>query len=62
MERELIINSTPTGAEIALLEDKRLVEIHRDTQSSRFNVGDFYLGRVKKITPGLNACFVDVGF
>ncbi|MFI5170750.1 MAG: Rne/Rng family ribonuclease [Chitinophagales bacterium] len=62
MERELIINSTPTGAEIALLEDKQLVEIHRDTQSSRFNVGDFYLGRVKKITPGLNACFVDVGF
>lgn len=62
MERELIINSTPTGAEIALLEDKQLVEIHRDSQSSRFNVGDLYLGRVKKITPGLNACFVDVGF
>ncbi|MEZ5014589.1 MAG: Rne/Rng family ribonuclease [Chitinophagales bacterium] len=62
MERELIINSTPTGAEIALLEDKQLVEIHRDTQSSRFNVGDLYLGRVKKISPGLNACFVDVGF
>jgi len=62
LERELIINSTPTGAEIALLEDKQLVEIHRDSQSSRFNVGDLYLGRVKKITPGLNACFVDVGF
>lgn len=62
MERELIINTTPTGAEIALLEDKQLVEIHRDSFSSRFNVGDLYLGRVKKITPGLNACFVDVGF
>jgi len=62
VERELIIHSTPTGAEIALLEDKQLVEIHRDSHSSRFNVGDLYLGRVKKITPGLNACFVDVGF
>lgn len=62
MERELIINSTPTGAEIALLEDKRLVELHRDSQSNRFNVGDLYLGRIKKISPGLNAAFVDVGF
>jgi len=62
VERELIIHSTPTGAEIALLEDKQLVEIHRDSHTSRFNVGDLYLGKVKKITPGLNACFVDVGF
>lgn len=62
MERELIINSTPTGAEIALIEDKRLVEIHRDKESSKFNVGDLYLGRVKKINPGLNAVFVDVGY
>lgn len=62
MDRELIINSTPTGAEIALVEDKQLVEIHRDKESSKFNVGDLYLGRVKKINPGNNAVFVDVGF
>lgn len=62
MERELIINSTPLGAEIALIEDKQLVEIHRDRESSKFNVGDLYLGRVKKINPGLNAAFVDVGY
>lgn len=62
MERELIINVSPNGSEIALLEDHQLVEIHRDRDSSRFNVGDLYLGRVKKISPGLNACFVDVGF
>ncbi|MBC8172677.1 MAG: Rne/Rng family ribonuclease [Chitinophagales bacterium] len=62
MERELIINSTPTGAELALIEDNQLVEIHRDKESSKFNVGDIYLGRVKKINPGLNAVFVDVGY
>ncbi|MBC8045216.1 MAG: Rne/Rng family ribonuclease [Fimbriimonadaceae bacterium] len=62
MERELIINSTPTGAEIALIENNQLVEIHRDRESSKFNVGDLYLGRVKKINPGLNAVFVDVGY
>ncbi|HET8962271.1 MAG TPA: ribonuclease E/G, partial [Chitinophagales bacterium] len=62
MERELIINATSAGEEIALLENKQLVEIHRDRDNTRFNVGDMYLGRVKKINPGLNAVFVDVGY
>ncbi|MFN0275199.1 MAG: ribonuclease E/G [Chitinophagales bacterium] len=62
MEKDLIINSTPLGAEIALIENKQLVEIHRDRESSKFNVGDLYLGRVKKINPGLNAAFIDVGY
>lgn len=62
MERELIINATSAGEEIALLENKQLVEIHRDRDNTRFNVGDMYFGRVKKINPGLNAVFVDVGY
>lgn len=62
LERELIINATASGEEIALLENKQLVEIHRDRDNTRFNVSDMYLGRVKKINPGLNAVFVDVGY
>ncbi|MBQ5576643.1 MAG: Rne/Rng family ribonuclease, partial [Bacteroidales bacterium] len=47
---------------LALLEDKRLVEIHKEKRNRRFCVGDIYLGKVRKIMPALNAAFVDVGF
>ena len=48
--------------EIALLEDKKLVELHNENNNASFAVGDLYLGKVKKLIPGLNAAFVDVGF
>ncbi len=62
MNKELIINAAPTGVEIALLEDKKLVELHNEKMDVSFTVGDLYLGKVKKLIPGLNAAFVDVGF
>ena len=62
MSNELIINSTREGCRIALLKDKRLVEFHQDEEKSFYNVGDIYLGSVKKIVPGLNAAFVDLGY
>ena len=62
MNKELIINSTSSGVEIALLEEKKLVELHSEKTDARFAVGDLYLGKVKKLIPGLNAAFVDVGF
>ncbi|MHA4812243.1 Rne/Rng family ribonuclease [Flavitalea flava] len=62
MNKELIINATPQGVEIALLEDKKLVELHHEKTDASFAVGDLYLGKVKKLIPGLNAAFVDVGF
>ena len=61
MNNELVINSTPLEVTIALLEDKRLVELNSEKRDQRFSVGDIYLGRVKKLIPGLNAAFVDVG-
>lgn len=48
--------------EIALLEDKKLVELHTEKSDASFGVGDLYLGKVKKLIPGLNAAFIDVGF
>ncbi len=62
MSNELIINSTQSGSRIALLEDKRLVEYHQEQTDKQFNVGDIYLGTVKKVVPGLNAAFVDLGY
>jgi len=62
LNKELIINAAPQAVEIALLEDKRLVELHSENTDANFTVGDLYLGKVKKLIPGLNAAFVDVGF
>jgi len=62
MSNELVIDVSSSHVEIALLENKRLVELNRESNDVKFAVGDIYLGKVKKIMPGLNAAFVDVGY
>lgn len=58
---ELVVSSTEDGLRIGILESKRIVELHNEKTNKRFSVGDIFLARVKKIVPGLNAAFVDVG-
>ncbi len=62
MSKELIINSTQHGCRIALLRDKSLIEFHHEENANKFKVGDIYLGSVKKVVPGLNAAFIDLGY
>ncbi len=62
MNKELIVNSTGKSVEIALVEDKKLVELHQENSNTEFSVGDIFLGQTKKIVPGLNAAFVDIGY
>ena len=62
MNSELIVDVKPSEISIALLEDKRLVELNQEGREEQFAVGNIYMGRVKKIMPGLNAAFVDVGY
>ncbi len=62
MNSELVVDVQPSEISIALLEDKHLVELHQESREEQFAVGNIYMGRVKKIMPGLNAAFVDVGY
>jgi ribonuclease G len=62
VSKELVINVTSSEIAIALLEDKQLIELKKEKSNLQFAVGDVYLGKVKKIMPGLNAAFVNVGF
>jgi ribonuclease G len=62
VNKELIIDAASGDINIALLEDKKLVELTKEKSNLQFAVGDIYLGKVKKLMPGLNATFVDVGF
>jgi len=61
ISKELIITSREMEVQIALLEDKKLMEIHRERKSEECAVGDIFFGKVKKIMPGLNAVFVNIG-
>lgn len=62
MNTELVIDVRSSEVAIALLENKQLVEINKEKSNIQFSVGDIYLGKVKKIMPGLNAAFIDVGY
>jgi ribonuclease G len=60
--KDLIIYVGVSEVSLALLEDKQLIELNKEKRNIRFSVGDVYLGKVKKIMPGLNAAFVNVGY
>ena len=62
MSSELVIDVKADEIVIALLREKKLIELTKEKTSMQFAVGDIYLGKVKKIMPGLNAAFVNVGY
>lgn len=62
MKSELIIDVRPNDVSIALLEDSRLVSLQKEQRNIAYAVGDIYLAKVKKLMPGLNAAFVNVGY
>ena len=61
MKSEVIIDVQPKEISIALLEDQKLVEFQQEARTENFAVGNIYLAKVRKLMPGLNACFVNVG-
>ncbi len=62
MEKELIIRSNLDTVDFALLKDGKLVEFQKDEGKTKFSVGDVFLAKVRKVVPGLNAAFVNVGY
>lgn len=62
MKSELIVDVQPREVSIALLEDGRLVSLQKESRDIAYAVGDIYVAKVKKLMPGLNAAFVNVGY
>lgn len=62
MKSELIVDVQANDVSIALLEDGRLVSLQKEARNIAYAVGDIYLAKVKKLMPGLNAAFVNVGY
>ena len=62
MSKEIIIRSNSTAVDFALLKNGKLIELHKQNDSNKFNVGDIFLARTKKTISGLNAAFINVGY
>ena len=62
MKSELVVDVREKDISIALLEDSRLVSLQKENRNQAYAVGDLYLASVKKLMPGLNAAFVNVGY
>jgi ribonuclease G len=62
VNKDLIIDVGDSEVSLALLEDKQLIELNKEKRNVKFSVGDIYLAKVKKIMPGLNAAFINVGY
>ena len=62
MNKELIVRSDSDIVDFALLKDGKLIELHKDEEDNNFAVGDIFIAKIRKVVPGLNAAFVNVGY
>ena len=62
MNSELFLDVQPKKISIALTEDKKLMEYQEESQEASFQVGNIYLAKVRKLMPGLNSSFINVGY
>ena len=62
MNKELIIRSNSETVDFALLKDGKLIELHKEEETSNFQVGDIFIAKIRKPVAGLNAAFVNVGY
>ncbi|PZD78961.1 Rne/Rng family ribonuclease [Mesonia sp. K7] len=62
MDKELIIRSNSAAIDFALLKDGKLIELHKEDEDNNFSVGDIFIAKIRKVVPGLNAAFVNVGY
>lgn len=62
MNHDLIVHVSPEEVSIAQLQDKELVELNKEKNNYAYNVGDYYLAKVSRVIPNLNAAFIDVGY
>tara|TARA_R110002051_G_scaffold23983_4_gene59912 strand:- start:2067 stop:3605 length:1539 start_codon:yes stop_codon:yes gene_type:complete len=62
VNNELIIRSSSTSVDFALLKDGKLIELHKDEEDNQFAVGDIFISKIRKTVSGLNAAFVNVGY
>ncbi len=61
MKNQILINITFNETRVALIENKRLAEIHVERDPAPQIVGNIYKGRVEKVINGMGSAFVSIG-
>ncbi|MCX6445523.1 MAG: Rne/Rng family ribonuclease [Actinobacteria bacterium] len=61
VDREMVVRQIDDRIQIAVIEDKVMVEHYVNRNSNVSYVGNVYLGRVQNVLPSMEAAFVDIG-
>jgi len=61
MKRQIIVNRTYGERRIAIIEDRKLVELHIMRDEASDCLGNIYCGIVKRVLPGMQSAFVEYG-
>ncbi len=66
MGKELVINKTTNEIRVALLENGEILDFlvsrNNKSQPNKPQVGNIYKGKVIRVLPGMQSCFVDIGY
>ena len=57
----VLVNITPQETRVAVLEENNICELHIERASEHSLVGNIYLGIVRRVLPGMQSAFVDIG-
>jgi Rne/Rng family ribonuclease len=61
VDRQMLVRQAGDRTQIAVLEDKIMVEHYVNRNSNISYVGNVYLGKVQNVLPSMEAAFVDIG-
>jgi ribonuclease E len=61
VDREMVVRQIGDRIQIAVIEDKVMVEHYVNRNANVSYVGNVYLGRVQNVLPSMEAAFVDIG-
>ena len=61
MPDKILVNITPQETRVSILEDNVVQELHIERAASRGIVGNIYLGKVRRVLPGMQSAFIEIG-
>ena len=61
MSDEILINVTPQETRVAVMQQGVVQELHIERGSHLGLVSNVYVGRVKRVLPGMQSAFIDIG-
>ena len=61
MKKDIVIHFDGDQGAVAILEDRRLMEVYPPHGDDNHLLGNIYLGKVENVLPGMQAAFVNIG-